>query len=50
MGGTPVILRQVKLIELGTRGRVNAVFTCSYRLLFKGKGLEFSQVRSYQPV
>ena len=45
----PEILRQVKLIELRTRGLVNSVFTGEYRSVFKGQGMEFSEVREYQP-
>ncbi len=48
--GVPAeILRQVKLIELRTRGLVNSVFTGEYRSVFKGQGMEFSEVREYQP-
>ena len=44
----PEILRQVKLIELRTRGLVNSLFTGEYRSVFKGQGMEFSEVREYQ--
>jgi uncharacterized protein (DUF58 family) len=43
------ILRQVKLIELRTRGLVNSLFAGEYRSVFKGQGMEFSEVREYQP-
>ncbi len=49
IGVPPEILRQVKLIELRTRGLVNSVFTGEYRSVFKGQGMEFSEVREYQP-
>ena len=49
VGVPPEILRQVKLIELRTRGLVNSVFTGEYRSVFKGQGMEFSEVREYQP-
>src|SRR4029079_5115890 len=49
MGVPPEILRQVKLIELKTRGLVNSVFTGEYRSVFKGQGMEFSEVRESQP-
>ncbi len=49
MGVPPEILRQVKLIELRTRGLVNSVFTGEYRSVFKGQGMELSEVREYQP-
>ncbi|MGH7664752.1 MAG: DUF58 domain-containing protein [Gemmatimonadaceae bacterium] len=45
----PEILRQVKLIELRTRGLVNSLFTGEYRSVFKGQGMEFAEVREYQP-
>src|SRR6202022_2245422 len=45
MGVPPEILRQVKLIELRTRGLVNSVFTGEYRSVFKGQGMEFSEER-----
>src|ERR1044072_1254885 len=45
----PEVLRQVKLIELKTRGLVNTLFTGEYRSVFKGQGMEFSEVREYQP-
>jgi uncharacterized protein (DUF58 family) len=48
-GVPPEILRQVKLIELKTRGLVNSLFTGEYRSTFKGQGMEFSEVREYQP-
>ncbi|MBA3579198.1 MAG: DUF58 domain-containing protein [Gemmatimonadaceae bacterium] len=43
------ILRQVKLLELRTRGLVNSLFVGEYRSVFKGQGMEFSEVREYQP-
>ena len=48
VGVPPEILRQVKLIELRTRGLVNSLFTGEYRSTFKGQGMEFSEVREYQ--
>jgi uncharacterized protein (DUF58 family) len=47
-GVPPEILKQVKLIELRTRGLVNSLFTGEYRSTFKGQGMEFSEVREYQ--
>ena len=47
-GVPPEILRQVKLIELRTRGLVNSVFTGEYHSVFKGQGMEFAEVREYQ--
>ncbi|HVZ79076.1 MAG TPA: DUF58 domain-containing protein, partial [Gemmatimonadaceae bacterium] len=45
---SPDVLRQVRLIELRTRGLVNSVFAGEYRSVFKGQGMEFSEVREYQ--
>ena len=45
----PEVLRQVKLIELRTRRLVNSTFSGEYRSIFKGQGMEFSEVREYQP-
>src|SRR6476659_9513767 len=45
----PEVLRQVKLLELRTRGLVNSLFTGEYRSVFKGQGPEFAEVREYQP-
>jgi uncharacterized protein (DUF58 family) len=49
-GGVPrEVLRQVRLIELRTRGSVNSLFTGEYHSAFKGQGMEFSEVRAYEP-
>ncbi len=48
-GVPPDVLRQVKLIELRTRALVNSLFTGEYRSVFKGQGMEFAEVREYQP-
>jgi uncharacterized protein (DUF58 family) len=47
-GVSPEVLRQVKLLELQTRGLVNSLFTGEYRSVFKGQGMEFAEVREYQ--
>jgi uncharacterized protein (DUF58 family) len=41
------VLRQVRLVELRTRGLVNALFTGEYHSVFKGQGMEFAEVREY---
>src|SRR5579872_3172662 len=46
---SPDVLRQLKLIELKTRGLVDSLFTGEYHSVFKGQGMEFSEVREYQP-
>lgn len=45
----PEVLRHVKRIELRTRGLVNSRFTGEYHSVFKGMGMEFAEVREYQP-
>jgi len=42
------LLKQVKQIEIRTRGLVNEVFSGEYHSVFKGRGMEFSEVREYQ--
>ena len=49
LGISPEVLRQVKLIELRTRRLVNSLFSGEYRSIFKGQGMEFAEVREYQP-
>lgn len=43
------VLRQVKLIELRTRGLVDTHFSGEYQSVFKGQGMEFAEVREYVP-
>ncbi len=43
------VLRQVRRIEVRTRRLVDSQFAGEYRSLFKGQGMEFSEVREYQP-
>lgn len=42
------LLKQVREIEIITKGLVNQVFSGEYHSVFKGKGMEFSEVREYQ--
>ena len=44
---TKELLKQVKQIEIRTRGIVNEVFSGEYHSVFKGRGMEFSEVREY---
>jgi uncharacterized protein (DUF58 family) len=46
---TKELLKQVKQIEIRTRGLVNEVFSGEYHSVFKGRGMEFAEVREYQP-
>lgn len=43
------IAAQVRRIELRTRGLVESLFSGEYHSVFKGRGLEFSDVREYHP-
>lgn len=43
------VLKQVKAIELRTRGLVTALFAGEYRSVFRGQGMEFAEVRAYEP-
>ena len=43
------VLRQVQRIELRTRRLVDSRFAGDYRSVFKGQGMEFAEVREYQP-
>lgn len=44
---TKELLKQVRQIEIRTRGIVNDVFSGEYHSVFKGRGIEFSEVREY---
>ncbi|MCH8326288.1 MAG: DUF58 domain-containing protein [Bacteroidetes bacterium] len=45
---TREILKRVRQIEIKTKGLVNHVFSGEYHSVFKGRGMEFSEVREYQ--
>ena len=42
------ILKRIRKIEITTKNMVNEMFSGEYHSLFKGQGLEFSEVREYQ--
>ena len=42
------ILKKVKRLEITTRGMVNDVFSGEYHSVFKGRGMDFAEVRQYQ--
>jgi uncharacterized protein (DUF58 family) len=48
MAISPEILKQVKSIELRTRGLVGSIFAGEYRSVFRGQGMEFAEVRQYE--
>ena len=43
------ILRKVRKLEIRTKNVVNDIFAGEYHSSFRGQGLEFNQVREYQP-
>ncbi len=43
------ILKKIRQLELKTRGMVNTAFSGQYRSVFKGRGMNFEEVREYQP-
>jgi len=45
---SPYVLKQVKNIELRTRGLVGSLFAGEYRSVFRGQGMEFAEVRAYE--
>jgi len=44
----PELLKQVKGIALRTRGVVDSLFSGEFRSVFRGQGMEFSEVRAYE--
>ncbi len=42
------ILKKVRRVEITTRGLVNEVFSGEYHSVFKGRGMNFAEVREYQ--
>jgi uncharacterized protein (DUF58 family) len=45
---TREIVRKVRQIEIKTRGLVNEIMSGEYHAVFKGRGMNFSEVREYQ--
>jgi uncharacterized protein (DUF58 family) len=43
------VLKKIRQIEIRTRRLVNDVFSGEYHSVFKGQGMEFDEVREYQP-
>jgi len=46
---TPEFIKKIRQIELHTRKIVNTTFAGEYKSTFKGTGMEFVDVREYQP-
>lgn len=49
MTQTKEILKQVKKIELSTKQLVDSLLAGNYHSIFKGQGIEFSEIREYRP-
>ncbi len=49
MPETKEIIKQVKKIEIVTRNLVDGLIAGSYHSIFKGQGIEFSEIRDYRP-
>src|SRR5690606_34041887 len=43
------ILRKIRRLELLTRHRVESAFAGQYHSVFKGRGMNFEEVREYEP-
>jgi uncharacterized protein (DUF58 family) len=46
---TTEILKKIRTLEIKTRGLVETVFAGDYHSVFKGRGMNFDEVREYQP-
>ncbi len=46
---TAGILKKIRTLELKTRGLVETAFAGDYHSVFKGRGMNFEDVREYQP-
>jgi uncharacterized protein (DUF58 family) len=49
MESARAILKKIRYLELKTRGMVETAFAGQYRSVFKGRGMNFEEVREYQP-
>lgn len=46
---TPELIQKIRRIEIRTRRLVNSSFAGEYHAIFKGRGMEFDEVRPYRP-
>jgi len=46
---TAEILKKIRALEIKTRGLVETAFAGNYHSVFKGRGMNFEDVREYQP-
>lgn len=49
MDQTKEILKQVKKLEISTKYLADGLITGNYHSIFKGQGIEFSEIREYRP-
>src|SRR6478672_2169643 len=49
MDSVQKIISKIRHIELRTRGIIDTAFAGQYRSVFKGRGMNFEEVRLYQP-
>ena len=49
MQETKEILKQVRKIEIATKHLVDGLIAGNYHSIFKGQGIEFSEIRDYRP-
>ena len=45
---SPEVMNKIRRIEIRTRHKVEDLFAGSYLSVFKGRGIEFDEVRPYQ--
>src|ERR1700682_1998246 len=43
------VLKKIRALEIKTKGLVQTVFAGDYHSVFKGRGMNFDEVREYQP-
>ena len=43
------VLKNIRRIQITTSRMVSDIFAGQYQSVFKGKGMEFDEVRQYQP-
>ena len=46
---SPELFQKIKTLQIRTQRMVNEIFAGEYESAFKGRGMEFEQVREYQP-
>ena len=48
MSQTKEILKKIKKLDIKTKQLVEGLVTGNYHSIFKGQGIEFSEIREYQ--